>query len=153
MISLFEYLKSSNINRFTFKSYSKGNSQTLWQGNASGSVKASILSDNQIVFDEQGLVNLSCNSKPIHFTNTYIFEHNKGDTITIFHARFGFKNRVKLLDLEYQSNNIWIQQDPHLCDKDKYYLTAEILRSKIKFDWTIKGPKKDECIQYLYYVN
>lgn len=87
----------------------------------------------------------------IEFSNIYRWKQSKIG-FELEHLRFGEENPVYLVHLIQDENdpNRWTTKEPHLCNEDLYTATVELNSGSAQVQWTIKGPKKDELLSYLY---
>ena len=120
---------------------------TGWNGNGNGAVKVDVNGD-VIIFHESGKRKNS-NDKEFGFKNTYrwTFESNY---VKLEHLRFGENNPVVLFNLEATSETQWTSVCPHKCDLDFYSADLTIEENQIVLKWKVKGPEKDEEINYWY---
>ncbi|QLE79598.1 hypothetical protein FLM55_07565 [Francisella sp. Scap27] len=146
-MNLFSYLQQ--IKSFEFISSSKGKSQTGWNGSGNGTVSTKI-KQGCILFKEDGFFKLDISSQQTKISNEYIWKQISPNKIKLSHARFGYENTVTLFNLIKISETIWQSEEAHVCVDDLYSAKLEITSNAIKLEWDIVGPKKDECIEYIY---
>jgi Family of unknown function (DUF6314) len=121
--------------------------ETGWNGKGTGAVKVEA-NDDVIVFYESGKWRNS-KDREFGFKNTYrwTFERNH---VKLEHLRFGENNPVVLFYLEAISETKWTSVCPHKCDLDLYSADLTIEEEQIILKWKVKGPGKNEEINYWY---
>lgn len=87
----------------------------------------------------------------VTFRNTYRFEWLSG-RVRVYHERQGADKAVWLVDLIPSKTDAesLISESPHLCGSDIYNASIRLDTSSFKLDWEIKGPSKNEYVQYFY---
>ena len=73
-----------------------------------------------------------------------------GGSIRLEHLRFGAGIPVFLLDLVPIVEGVLESSEPHVCREDRYSARMDDHRRAIRLGWTIRVPKKNETISYLY---
>lgn len=127
------------VSKFTFSSKSP-----YWDRKGQGFVKVKS-SYNSLVFEERG--EWSDTVHTISFTN-HIRWGLEEKFLTLEHMRQN--EPVFLLDFVYQRGRILSHND-HLCGDDLYQGEIKMSGDKIHFNWHVKGPKKTEKIEIVYF--
>ncbi|APC92392.1 MULTISPECIES: DUF6314 family protein [Francisella] len=143
------FSKLLQVKYFEFSSKCGEKSLTGWKGYGHGTVTVQ-QNNNSICFKESGSLKLNISDKVLNISNEYIWQSIDSNLISLSHARFGYNNLVKLFDLIRIDDNLWQNQQVHVCIDDLYSAIIEIFTDQIKLKWQISGPKKDELIIYKY---
>lgn len=121
---------------------------TGWNGTGAGDVVVTEPSPGVVVFTESGAWQ-PLGRGDIRFTNVFRWSR-LDDSLRLEHLRFGPDQPVFLFDLAPGEDGVWREVSPHACGEDCYAgsLTAE--GRHLLVHWTIRGPRKDESIRYVY---
>ena len=121
-----------------------------WNGSGNGTVYVAQLTANTITFTETGKWQPDV-GRQLNFNNVFKWSRGEsGDAIRLEHLRFGPNNPVYLFDLAPQNEDTWQSITPHVCRDDLYSAIMTLAADQIELRWEIKGPDKDEDIQYSY---
>ena len=125
--------------------------QTGWNGRGEGRVSVESPAPTTLVFSEEGHWQ---NERGIRFPfrNIYRWTLHTSEPrrIALEHLRFGPQNPVFLLDLVPASAHCLRAVTPHVCSEDRYDATLSLIDNTLLFEWTVKGPAKDEHLLYTY---
>jgi len=141
LIKIFEKIKE-----FSFSSRSLENSEMNWNYTGTGKTKivSKITSDkNEFYFFDR-----------IFIENSYVKDNNlilkdrklwciNGNSIEFYH----FRNGV------YEKIFKFLLKEEYFCNPDIYSGDIQIFDYGISFSITIKGKRKNELIEYIYYVD
>jgi len=127
---------------------SRSEAKTGWIGGGDGVVKVSAPATNVLIFDESGSWQPD-GQQPLRFTNVFRWTRLP-DSIRLEHLRFGRSHPVYLFDLAPRPDGIWREVTPHICVDDHYSASLQIEESQLRLTWSIKGPHKQETIEYIY---
>ena len=148
LIKIFERIK-----KFSFNSRSLENSDMSW--NYSGTGKTRIVS--KVTSDKIEFYFFDS----IFIENSYVKDNNlilkdrklwciNGNSIEFYHFRSGIYEKIfKFLFLK----NKFVLKEEYLCNPDIYSGDIQIFDYGISFSITIKGKRKNELIEYIYYVD
>ncbi|QDU93628.1 DUF6314 family protein [Lignipirellula cremea] len=121
-----------------------------WNGSGEGTVATSQPAARTLVFTESGFWKQD-HGQRLRFSNVYRWTLLDSDAaIRLEHLRFGEKQPVYLFDLAPQSSEVWESMEPHVCRDDLYSASMRLDATQIALHWKVKGPEKDEDIQYWY---
>ena len=126
LIKIFEKIK-----KFSFSSRSLENSEMNWNYTETGKTKivSKITSDKN---------------------EFYFFDSINGNSIEFYHFRNGVYEKIfKFLFFK----NKFLLKEEYFCDPDIYSGGIQIFDYGISFSITIKGKRKNELIEYIYYVD
>lgn len=148
LIKIFERIK-----KFSFNSRSLVNSDMNW--NYSGTGKTRIVS--KLTSDKNKFYFFDS----IFIENSYVKDNNlilkdrklwciDGNSIEFYHFRNGVYEEIfKFLFFK----NKFVLKEEYLCNPDIYSGDIQIFDYGISFSITIKGKRKNELIEYIYYVD
>ena len=122
--------------------------KTGWSGTGEGNVSVEDRG-NTILLHENGKWT-NDKSKTFTFKNTYRWEFKSENVVSLEHLRFGSENPVYLFDLKQISENYWKSACDHVCQMDLYGAELKLEENRMLLNWTVKGPEKDESINYVY---
>ncbi|WP_390637340.1 DUF6314 family protein [Limnoglobus roseus] len=134
------------ITCLTFESRSEAG--TGWDGTGRGDVRVSELSPNVLTFEESGAWSPRVGIET-RFTNTFRWTAGN-DSLRLEHLRFGVDNPVLLFDLIPSVHGEWREAESHHCGEDCYSGILKVVGPQIVFTWSVRGPRKQEAIRYLY---
>ena len=148
LIKIFE-----KINKFSFSSRSLENSVMNWNYTGAGKTRivSKITSDkNEFYFFDS-----------IFIENSYVKDNNlilkdrklwciDGNSIEFYHFRNGVYE--KIFEFLFFKNK-FILKEEYFCNPDIYSGDIQIFDYGISFSITIKGKRKNELIEYIYYVD
>ncbi len=123
--------------------------QTAWNGEGTGSVQTELTDSDVLIFRENGEWAPET-GRPLRFHNVYRWSKTGRDSVCLEHLRFGPDKPVKLFELVAESPELWTSPAPHHCGDDLYSAVLKVGEDKIDLQWTIRGPRKDERIHYIY---
>jgi hypothetical protein len=125
--------------------------QTGWNGEGAGRVCVDSPTPKTLVFKEEGHWQNERGTR-FPFRNIYrwTLHPSKPRRIALEHLRFGPQNPVFLLDLVPANTHRLHSHSPHLCGDDRYEATLYLADNTLLFEWTVKGPAKDEHLLYTY---
>lgn len=133
----------------TLHSQCRSQLQTGWNGEGEGRVCVDTPNAETLIFSEEGhWQNESGTRFPFH--NIYRWTLHTSQRIALEHLRFGPQNPVFLLDLVPADPHRLRSLSPHLCGDDRYEATLFLADDALCFEWTVKGPAKDEHLLYTY---
>lgn len=139
----------SHITALRFAAHSA--KESGWNGHGNGSVSVVQPDTNTIIFTETGKWQTD-SGQTLDFNNVFKWSRGESaDAIRLEHLRYGPDNPVYLFDLTPQNEEIWQSITPHVCRDDLYSAIMILTEDQIELRWTIKGPNKDEDIQYWYF--
>lgn len=121
---------------------------TGWSGRGEGEVRVTRVGEDALRFDERGTWT-PAQGKPTTFTNVYRWTRGD-DALRLEHLRFGVDRPVFLFALAPTNTHEWRSVLPHVCSEDCYSGELTIAPNEIRLRWTVRGPKKDEDIRYVY---
>ena len=148
LIKIFERIK-----KFSFNSRSLENSDMNW--NYSGTGKTRIVS--KVTSDKIEFYFFDS----IFIENSYVKDNNlilkdrklwciDGNSIEFYHFRSGIYEKIfKFLFLK----NKFVLKEEYFCNPDIYSGDIQIFDYGISFSIRIKGKRKNELIEYIYYVD
>ena len=123
--------------------------QTGWNGEGAGRVCVDCPTPETLVFKEEGHWQNERGTR-FPFRNTYRWTLHASQRIALEHLRFGPQKPVFLLDLVPANTHRLRSHSPHLCGADRYEATLYLADNTLLFEWTVKGPAKDEHLLYTY---
>ncbi len=134
----------------SLRSQCRSQLQTGWNGEGEGRVSVESPAAETLVFSEEGHWQNESGAR-FPFRNIYRWTlHATPSLIALEHLRFGPENPVFLLDLIPASTHRLRAATPHLCGDDRYDATLFLADDALYFEWTVKGPAKDEHLLYTY---
>ena len=148
LIKIFERIKE-----FSFSSRSLENSEMNWNYTGTGKTKivSKITSDkNEFYFFDRIFIENSYDKD-----NNLILKDRKlwcinGNSIEFYHFRNSVYEKIfKFLFLK----NKFVLNEEYFCNPDIYSGDIQIFDYGISFSITIKGKRKNELIEYIYYVD
>ena len=123
---------------------------TGWNGCGSGTVVVEHIDGDVLLFNEHGQWSPS-GQAPLSFSNVYRWTWVRDtSTIRLEHLRFGWDQPVYLLDFARSGDGRVLSVEPHVCRDDLYSAELAVADSRVRLDWSIKGPAKNEAIKYVY---
>lgn len=142
-----------SVSRVDFFSSSQDGSRTGWDGKGTGRVVIEvdpISSVKQIRLYETGEFKGDAFGM-VTYRNTYRFDW-LSDRIRLYHERLGADNAVWLVDLVLSKLDprVLVSDSPHLCGDDTYNASLKLLDGRFVLIWDIRGPRKNEHIEYYY---
>ena len=123
--------------------------QTGWNGEGEGRVCVDSPTPETLVFSEEGHWQNERGAR-FPFRNIYRWTLHASQRIALEHLRFGPETPVFLLDLVPADQRQLRAITPHLCGDDRYDATLYLANNALLFEWTVKGPAKDEHLLYTY---
>lgn len=121
-----------------------------WNCTGVGTVVVSKTTSKTIIYSETGTLKSESGQKS-NFSNIFRWTLNDlGNSIRLEHLRFGPDNPIFLFDLAPIRDQIWKSAVPHQCINDSYSAVLKWIGRQFEMRWTIKGPNKDEDLQYWY---
>ena len=138
----------------TFMSQSLTGSLMNWNGRAKATIDVQSVdtcSGKIIHLFEKGQFCSDCSDSSFPFSNTFKLVC-QSDTIAFYHERFGAQNPVWLFDLVAISHNTLINKAVHQCVQDQYTVLITLNEKDIEMQWNIIGPRKNEKINYHYFL-
>jgi len=125
--------------------------ETGWNGQGEGRVSTEKPSTDTLVFREEGHWQNDSGTR-FPFSNIYRWTLRTQPTacIALEHLRFGPQQPVFLLDLAPDGPQRLRAVTPHLCGDDRYHAALSLADNALQFEWTVKGPAKDEYLLYTY---
>lgn len=121
---------------------------TGWNGAGAGVVVATESSPGVLVFAESGWWQ-PLGRGDIRFTNVFRWSRLEA-SVRLEHLRFGPDQPVFLFDLDPGEDGVWREVSPHVCGEDCYAGCLSVEGRQLHVHWTIRGPRKDESIRYVY---
>ena len=144
------WVRLGTVSTLAFRSTSSGNTISGWVGSGEGTVEVSRPDSHTIIYAEKGTW-CSEDGISVDFRNTYRWRLNAGKgEIALSHLRFGPENVVELVHLYPLSDTVWQSVRPHSCGQDRYEATLFVEEEDILLCWSVKGPQKEELLQYVY---
>lgn len=143
-VDILERFRSVRTVRFVSKSHS----ETGWSGSGFGVVKVSEPALNVLRFEESGTWKPT-GSKEMRFTNVFRWSLVE-DRLRLEHLRFGADHPVFLFEMAVGADGIWQETDPHPCRDDCYRASLRLAEDEVFVSWLVRGPKRDEIIEYTY---
>lgn len=139
MISLF-WNRLAQVTGFTV--HAKQNRQLNF---GRGSVVITHVSSEVLIYDEKGTWGIS------NFTNKLRWTiDNNNAMISLEHLRYGVNNPVFLIHFIADKESL-VSPVPHICANDRYCGKVILNNSSFHLIWTIKGPKKNEILDFFYF--
>lgn len=135
-----------NITTVSFEANSAA--QTGWNGVGTGVVTVSEPSPYVLIFEESGRWQPH-HTQDLPFSNVFRWSL-VAETLRLEHLRFGAQYPVFLFDLVQGKDGTWREISPHACGEDYYSGKLSIIGQQVELQWTIKGPRKNESIRYIY---
>lgn len=125
--------------------------RTGWEGVGRGAVTVESLAEGgALMFRERGQFE-SSPGRTSTFTNVYRWSRLAGEQLRLEHLRFGPDHPVFLFDLAQRSPTQWASVEPHLCQHDCYSAELTLGEGELLLHWRVRGPAKDESIEYAYW--
>lgn len=121
---------------------------TGWTGIGAGVVVVSEQSTDVLIFTESGSWR-PLGRGDIRFTNVFRWSR-LDESVRLEHLRFGSDYPVFLFDLAPGKDGVWREVSPHACGEDCYTGSLIVDGPQLLVHWTIRGPRKDESIRYIY---
>jgi hypothetical protein len=137
------------IRSLTFIATQGPESISGWAGNGQATVSVSRQADN-IVWQESGIFTRT-GSRPLSFRNVYRWRHMPNQ-LTLAHERFGASKPVHLLTFIDDGNGTLVTIEAHRCGADHYMATLRAVAGGLDLFWRVVGPRKQDCIDYHYYM-
>jgi hypothetical protein len=129
----------------------RSDSATGWNGAGSGTVEVSAPESIGFVFAESGIWHpAGLTARVIKFTNTFRWTM-VDNRIRLEHLRFGADKPVFLFDLVRVHEETWRDSTPHQCSDDSYSALLTTRGDQLSVAWSIRGPRKCEQIDYIYW--
>lgn len=142
--------KLANVNHLTFAANSQGSKNSAWNGIGSGNVEVKQRNSKEIMFYETGSWT-SKEGREFSFFNSFRWSLDYfKNWIMLEHLRFGEQNPVLLFHLVPVDKETLESVRPHVCKEDTYLGRVTWSSHFIKLNWRVTGPKKNECIDYMY---
>lgn len=142
--------KLKKIESLTFHAKTKSKEEKGWQGKGKGEVRLDKISDNTLIFYEEG----SWQDKKgadFNFSNVFRWTlDTHAGVISLEHLRRGLDRPVFLFHLAPSGKNCLASVDSHLCAGDSYFGQIQFNRHHLRLNWRVIGPKKNEEIDYYY---
>src|SRR5262245_37173249 len=120
-----------------------------WNGTGSGTVLVTAPQDGVLLFEESGTWQPD-QGKPLRFRNVFRWTLLDPQRIRLEHLRFGPAHPVYLFDLAPTPDGSWCSLTPHLCAEDCYSARLDEWEQGFHLAWSIRGPRKEEPIEYDY---
>lgn len=139
IMSIFKMMK--NVKKFYFKSQSLSNSCMDWNYMGIGTVELT-LDYNKLYFSEE--IILDNNAKYIDKKMWYFHD----SFIEFYHYRN--EKYEKIFEFSIR-NNKFVLKEKYECQPDVYYGALSVLEDKIFFTMNIRGMRKDELLEYIYF--
>ena len=127
---------------------SKSHTGIGWSGVGSGVVKVSEPAPDVLRFEESGSWRQE-GGKQLRFTNVFRWSLVE-DRFRLEHLRFGADNPVFLFEMCCDADGVWHEIAPHPCRDDCYRASLRVANEQIFVSWRVRGPKRDEVIDYVY---
>lgn len=127
---------------------SKSQSGIGWSGSGVGVVKVSEPTNESLIFEESGYWQQDSGQK-LRFTNTFRWTLVE-ERLRLEHLRFGANHPVFLFEMQSDADGVWREISPHPCRDDCYRATLKIESERIFVSWLVRGPKRNEVIDYIY---
>lgn len=121
-----------------------------WNGTGSGSVVVHSSSAGTITFTESGVWRPE-GGRDLRFHNVFRWSVVE-ELLRLEHLRFGEAHPVYLFDLAPVGDEEWRSVSPHVCREDCYAAGLTLQEGYILLRWVIDGPRKQETIEYNYYL-
>lgn len=138
----------AGVRHFAFDARQGPASLTDWSGHAEGTVAVEVIDEANLRFHEQGVF-VAAHGARLGIRNTFRWTRS-AEGIDLSHERFGdpvFLFRLMPVDTV---GSRWVSAEPHTCGSDLYAAQLEFSEGSIALNWTIRGPRKDENLAYLY---
>ena len=139
IMSIFKMMK--NVKKLYFKSQSLSNSCMDWNYMGIGTVELT-LDYNKLYFSEE--IILDNNAKYIDKKMWYFHD----SFIEFYHYRN--EKYEKIFEFSIR-NNKFVLKEKYECQQDVYYGALSVLEDKIFFTMNIRGMRKDELLEYIYF--
>ena len=121
-----------------------------WNGAGTGEIDIE-QSGSTIVYREKGTWE-TAEGRVLPFKNRFRWTYDaEQSVIGLEHLRFGERHPVFLFNLSEKTQTQLVSVSPHLCAADCYEGKLDLPAKGFHLQWTIKGPNKDELIQYKYF--
>jgi hypothetical protein len=132
----------------TVRFKSKSHTGIGWSGVGMGVVQVSEPEPDILLFTESGSWQQE-GGKEIRFRNVFRWTKVE-DRLRLDHLRFGRENPVFLFEMTVDADGVWREISPHPCRDDCYRASMRIEGTQIFVNWLVRGPKRDEVIDYIY---
>ena len=139
IMSIFKMMK--NVKKLYFKSQRLCNSCMDWNYMGIGTVELT-LDYNKLYFSEE--IILDNNAKYIDKKMWYFHD----SFIEFYHYRN--EKYEKIFEFSIR-NNKFVLKEKYECQPDVYYGALSVLEDKIFFTMNIRGMRKDELLEYIYF--
>jgi hypothetical protein len=120
-----------------------------WTGEGEGEVVVTEESPDVLIFREAGEWSQSGGAM-MRFRNVYRWTR-LDEGFRLEHLRFGAERPVFLFDAVPDGAGGWKSAEPHACRLDAYAATVKVEEGKIRLGWTVRGPERDEEMEYWYW--
>jgi hypothetical protein len=138
------------VETLSFHARPRSDTNSGWEGTGEGEVTVDRPHPLTAIFHERGTWKPS-GGREMPFRNVYRWTADpEGTLIRLEHLRFGARRPVPLFDLIPVDDDVMESSEPHACAEDRY--SARLLHDQevIRLNWTIRGPRKDESLDYTY---
>lgn len=139
-----------NIKQLQFHAHSKSKTDHGWNGKGLGEVTITKESEDSFIFYEKGHWK-DKNQAEYSFSNIFRWSlDKKNGIITLENLRRGINDPILLFHLSPSDDHTLTSVDSHLWEGDLYFGHISYDRKRLRFNWRIIGPKKNEEIDYIY---
>lgn len=141
-----------STSKVSFSSQPLSGSQSGWAGRGHGTVEVEAYADASLTFTESGRFQLEGAIESIAFRNVFRWTPTP-NAIALSHERRGSGAAVRLFELIPTGTNEgadWIAREAHQCAADRYRARLTPVDEGFDLQWSIEGPRKNECLYYRY---
>jgi hypothetical protein len=144
------WMRLRTVQRLSFVARSRAAPGSGWNGRGEGTVRVEEVDSRTTLFHESGSWTPEA-GRAIPFSNVFRWTlDDDADFLRLEHLRFGAEHPVYLFDMVSASEAVLVSAELHVCRDDLYAARLEFDEQKIRLNWTIAGPKKNESIEYSY---
>lgn len=152
-ILLAAWEKLSSVNQLTFHAKTKLKEEEGWNGKGKGEVIITKEGSNILIFHEKGTWQNKLGTE-VNFSNVFRWSLDRyAGVISLEHLRRGLDRPVFLFHLAPTDKQTLSSVDSHLCDGDAYFGQIQFDRTSLSLNWRVIGPKKNEELNYHYWIS
>lgn len=145
--------KLHRVTQLTFHAKTKLKEEEGWDGKGKGEVVIAKEGSNILIFHEKGTWQ-NKQGMEMNFSNVFRWTLDRyAGIISLEHLRRGFDHPVFLFHLTPSSKQTLSSVDSHLCEGDAYFGQIQFDQFSLCLNWRVIGPKKNEELNYHYWIS